>query len=102
MPTDRQIQEMVARCESCMVFYLNSGKAQRHKNVIASEVQAVAHLVAEWGLGGQAVEVAILHPVKAGMVARYGAVEGGKLFGEFATAFHLGVGPGLELTLSPA
>jgi hypothetical protein len=87
MVTERQVEETVARCVSCMVFYVNSGKTRQSKGLMTAEIQAAARLVAQWGLIGKTAEDSFLRPVDAELVARYGLVDGRKLSGEFAEAF---------------
>lgn len=72
MATEREIQEMIARCVSIMVFYYNSGRSAHTKDQMAAEVGAVAHFVKKWRLVDD-LRVRILDSVTAEMIARYGS-----------------------------
>lgn len=100
MVSERQVQETVARCVSCMVFYVNSGKTRQAKGEMIAEAQAAARLVAQWGLGGRAAEDCFLRPFDAEIVARYGPADGRKLSRDFAEAFN--GSSGCEPVLTPA
>ncbi|AGA26836.1 hypothetical protein [Singulisphaera acidiphila] len=86
MATEREIQEMIARCVSIMVFYYNSGRSAHTKDQMAAEVGAVAHFVKKWRLVDD-LRVRILDSVTAEMIARYGSELGVRLDGEFYKAF---------------
>jgi hypothetical protein len=83
MIPERQVEKTVARCVAGMVFYHNGGKTTRTQALLAAEVRAVAGLVSGWGVTGER----ILRPVRAELVARYGAEAGGRLNAEFVKAF---------------
>src|SRR5262245_44371638 len=87
MDAERQIQETVTWCVSCMVFYVNSGKTRQVRDAMIAEVRDAARLIAKGGLSESAVEAAIRGPVDAELVARYGAVEGRRVVNDFADAF---------------
>ena len=87
MATERQIQEMIARCVSIVVFFHNSQKTPKMRAMMASEVQAVARSVEEAGLGGMAADERILLPVESELLARYGQEVGRRLNAEFARAY---------------
>ena len=83
MPMEREIQEMIARIVGILVFYSNSEKSTRAKDLMTSEVQAVAASVAEkgWDQGS------ILRGVEDELVARYGPQVGARVQAEFVRAF---------------
>lgn len=95
MTTERQVQEMAARCVSSMGFYINSNKTKQAKDAMGAEARLAARLAAQQGLTDQATVDSLLRLVDAGMVARYGVIEGHKVFGEFAKVFN-----GLAATVS--
>ncbi len=86
MATDREVEEMIARCVGIMVFYRNCGKSTQSKTRMAAEIRAVASCVKEWH-PAHGVVVHILDSVKAEMIARYGHELGVRLDGEFYRAF---------------
>ena len=88
MATERQIRETVARCVSCMVYYVNSGKTPQVKRVMTAELQETAPFITQWGVSDSAIDDSLLGPIEAGLVARYGPVEGLKLSQELAGLFH--------------
>ncbi len=86
MATDREVEEMIARCVGIMVFYRNSGKTTQSNRRMVAEVRAVAGCVKEWHPADGVVR-RILDSVKAEMIVRYGHELGVRLDGEFYTAF---------------
>jgi hypothetical protein len=86
MATEREIQEMIARCVSIMVFYHNSGKTAHSEDQMAAEIGAVAHSVKQWPSGNDPCG-RILDSVNAEMIVRYGSELGVRLDGEFYKAF---------------
>ena len=86
MATDREVEEMIARCVGIMVFYRNSGKTTQSKGQMAAEIRAVAGCIKEWH-SADGVVGCILDSVKAEMIARYGHELGTRLDGEFYKAF---------------
>lgn len=102
MVSERQLQETIARCVSCMVFYVNSGKTRQAKREMIAEAQAAASLLAKWGLSGRAAEDSFLKPFEAEMVARYGPADSRKLSKDFVEAFNGLTGSGPVLTPSRA
>ena len=100
--TELQIQETIAQCVSCMVFYFNSRKTWHVKGAMIAEVQATTDLVRQWGLSASAINDSLLGPIEDELVVRYGSVEGLKLSLEFAEVFNGLTGPGPVLTLAPA
>jgi hypothetical protein len=87
MATERQIQETVAQCVSCMVCYVNSGKTPQVKRVMTAELQETAPFITQWGVSDSAIDDSLLGPIEDELVARYGPVEGIKLSKEFAGFF---------------
>ena len=87
MATDRQFQEVVARCVSVMVFYHNDEKTPKARATMVAEVQTVVGFFRELGLGVREVDEHIMTPVEAELVARYGREAGGSLNAEFVRAF---------------
>ncbi len=65
MATDRQLQKVVARCVSIMVFYHNDEKTPKARATMVAEVQAVVGFTRELGLGGKEVDECIVSPVEA-------------------------------------
>jgi hypothetical protein len=92
MATERQIQETIARCVSCMDFYVNSYETRWSRAVMSAEIQTVASLVTQWGWSSQATDDSILGPVQAELIARYGPEAGGILNTEFVGAFQGSLG----------
>ena len=87
MHTERQLQEMVARCVATMVYYHNSPKTRHTDTLMNAEVQAHAAWVSGLNLGARRTDEGILRPVEAELIARYGEAAGHKCFNEFAKAF---------------
>lgn len=87
MMPERQVQELVARCVSSLVFYVNSGQTRQAQDARAADARAAARLVTRWGMSDRDTAEALLRPVEAEMVARYGRAEGRRLSGEFAATF---------------
>jgi hypothetical protein len=102
MATERQVQETVAQCVSCMVFYFNSRKSRGVKTAITAEFRDVALLVTGWGLSTSEISFSLLRPIEAELVVRYGTVEGLNLSKEFAEVFNGLTGTGPVLTLTTA
>jgi hypothetical protein len=86
MATDREVEEMIARCVSIMVFYRNCGRSTQSKAGMAAEIRAVAGCVKEWHPAGGVI-MHILDSVKAELIARYGHELGVRLDDEFYRAF---------------
>ena len=73
VPTERQLQETVARCVSIMVYFHNDPeRTPKTKERMVAEVQVVAGWVAEMGLKPGQTDELILRPVEAELFARYG------------------------------
>jgi hypothetical protein len=87
MMTDRQIQEIVARCVSTLVFYHNSERSREADEQMAAEVQVIAGFVKELGLDVADVDKRIIRPVEFELIDRYGHEVTPRLFGEFIGAF---------------
>jgi hypothetical protein len=87
MATERQIQEMIARCVSVVVFYQNGEMTAKTKAMRADEFRTVAGRVRELGLSPGATEERILCPLEAELIARYGPEAGRRLNAEFLKAF---------------
>jgi hypothetical protein len=45
MATNREVEEMIARCVSILVLYRNSGKTTQSRGQMAAEIRAVAGCV---------------------------------------------------------
>ena len=88
MVTEGQVRETVARCVSCMACYVASGKMSQVKRVMTAELKETIPFVMRWGVSDSAIVDSLLGPIEAGLVARYGPVEGRKLSQEFAGFFH--------------
>ena len=86
MPTDREIQETIARCVSIMGFYRIMGKSAQSKALMAAEIGAVAHSVKQWSSVNDPCG-RILDSVNAEMIVRYGSELGDRLDREFYKAF---------------
>src|SRR6476660_9669452 len=97
MATERQVQELVARCVSIAVFYHNGEKAAKAKEMMAAEIRAVARQVGEMGLGPERLDEQFLRPVEAELSARYGPQAGARLYAAIARAF---AGPASCLNVS--
>jgi hypothetical protein len=76
MATERQIQEMIARCVSIAVFYHNGEMTPKTRASRASEFRTVAAELKRWGLSRGAMEGRILRPLEAELIARYGTEAG--------------------------
>ena len=87
MATERQIQELIARCVSIVVFFHNSPKTSKMRTMMVAEVQAVARSAEELGMGDRAKDERILLSVESELLARYGQEVGRRLNAEFARAF---------------
>jgi hypothetical protein len=83
MVTGRQVDEMVARCVSCLVYYRNIGETPETRSQRGAEVRAIA----TWARGVGLKEEVFLRPVEAELIARYGPEVGTRLAGEVARAF---------------
>lgn len=84
---ERQIQETIARCVSCMVFHYNVKKTPKGKAQTVAELGAIAEMVKEFELRAGEVNDRILGPVESELVTRYGREVGGDLYADFAKAF---------------
>ena len=87
LPTDRQIQETIARCVSTMVYFHNAERTPRSEDLMAAEVQVVAGWVEEMALGPREADELLLRPVEAELVQRYGPELGPRLGRIFREAF---------------
>jgi hypothetical protein len=93
MVTDRQIEELVARCVATLVYYQNLPQNRHALILLKAELRATASGVAELGLGAPQVAQRLLRPVEAELVSRYGPEHGGLLAAEFVRAFGGTAGP---------
>ncbi|WP_406699121.1 hypothetical protein V5E97_09600 [Singulisphaera sp. Ch08] len=87
MATEPQIRETAARCVSCMVCYVSSGRMSQVKRVMTAELKETTPFVLGCGVSDSELDESILGPIEAGLVARYGPAEGLKLSQEFAGFF---------------
>lgn len=88
VPTERQLQETVARCVGIMVYFHNDPeRTQRTKERMVAEVQVVAGWVVEMGLDHRQTDERVLCPVEAELIARYGHEVGPRLNRLFLEAF---------------
>jgi len=87
MATERQVQELIARCVGIAVIYHNCGRTPKAEALMAAEVQALAGAVGGWGLSGEVTEEVFLRPVEGELIARYGPESGGRLNAEVVAAF---------------
>src|SRR4051812_6723624 len=84
-PTERQIQETVARCVAAMVYFNNAERTQGERDLMAAEVQLASAWVLQAGSGE--VRERVLAPVEGELFARYGHEVGPRLNGLFLTTF---------------
>ncbi len=87
MANEREIQELVARCVSCMVFYHNTKADPQARATMMSDVRLIRTQVGPLGLDGEDIEQWIVRPVEYELVVRYGNEAGWSLFREFTEAF---------------
>ena len=87
MATERQVQEMIARCVGIAVFYRNGELTTKTKALMAAEFRTAAGRIDELGMGRKAVEENVLRPMEAELIARYGPEEGRRSSAEFLKAF---------------
>ena len=85
--TDRQFQEIVARCVSTMVYHHNCERSHRNDAQLIAEVQDIAGSVKEEVTDATEVTARIVRPVDAELTARYGPEAGTRLFQRFIEAF---------------
>ena len=85
--TDRQFQEIVARCVSTMVYYHNCERSRRNDAQLIAEVQDIAGTVKELVANAAEVSARIVRPVDAELTTRYGPEAGTRLFQRFVEAF---------------
>jgi hypothetical protein len=93
MDSDRAIQETVARCVSLLVYYRNCGRTAQAREVMEADVDVIASWVAEAGLSREAVGRAILVPVLAELIERYGRQAATDLSADFIAALQPGKSP---------
>jgi len=87
VPTERQIQETVARCVGIMVSFHNAARTPQAQELMTAEIRIMADSVAEWSMGVAEVDGLILRPVEAELHARYGLELGPRLNRLFLEAF---------------
>ncbi len=87
MPTDRQIDETIARCVSTMVYLHASGQKARAFDQAAAEIQLIAAWIREMGLEDSEVQDRILDPLEEELCNRYGPELGPRLLGVFLEAY---------------
>jgi hypothetical protein len=90
MVTERQIEEIVARGVSLMVFYHNSPRTPGTDEMLTKEVRGIAGWAAEASLGGRETAERILRPLSSELIARYGDAVGARLSSDFCAAFGSG------------
>lgn len=86
MPTDRMIDEMIARCVSVMVCHHNMKQCPETTGRMREEVRTIARAVASWRLDVDESSV-ILPSVRHELRVRYGRETGYRIYAEFADAF---------------
>jgi len=87
VPTERQIQETVARCVGIMVYFHNAARTPQAKELMTAEIRFMADSVAEWCMGEAKADRLIFRPVEAELHARYGHELGPRLNRLFLEAF---------------
>jgi hypothetical protein len=85
--TERQAQEIVARCISVLVAYHNGERTPEATAMMVVKVQAVAVWVDELGFSIGETDEHVLRPVEAELLARYGHEAGVRISREFLDAF---------------
>jgi hypothetical protein len=87
VPTERQLQETVARCVGIMAYFHNAARTRQATELMDAEVRDMAGRVAEWDMGAVEVDGLILRPVREELHARYGHELGPRLNRLFLEAF---------------
>jgi hypothetical protein len=86
MPTDRVIEETIARCVSAMVCFHNTERSPDSHESMRIEIRAIGDLVCSWQLDDDGWET-ILDRVRRELLVRYGRETGDRIVTEFAAAF---------------
>jgi hypothetical protein len=87
MPTERQIEETIARCIAIMVYYHNSATSRRANEAMAAEIEAVSAWILGVPLDPDEIARRILQPVEAGLIVRFGHEAGTRINTVFLTSF---------------
>jgi hypothetical protein len=87
MPTEREIDETIARCVSIMVCYHKVETDARARASMVTAVQVVAAWALEMNLGSDETAVRILGPVERELLIRYGHESGTRVTATFLRAF---------------
>ena len=87
MSRQRQVEEVVTRCVSCMVFYRYSLENAHARAAMNAELQSLADQVGELRLGAGGTTNQVTKAVKAELNQRCGPEAGERLAAEFVRAF---------------
>ena len=87
MATDREFQEVIARCVSVMVCYHNDKRSSRARAAMTADVRAIAEWVLMLCLSAGELDRDLFKRVEEGLVMRYGRIPGNRLYGDFVGAF---------------
>jgi hypothetical protein len=92
--TERDIQEVIARCVAGIVYYRNSQKTPQLEEQMATDAASVAAWLQRSGLQAAEVDAQVLRPVEAEVIARFGRETGLRLSSAFAKAVRKKLPPG--------
>lgn len=86
MPTDRAIDETIARCVSSMVRYHNTERSTDATDTMLQDIRAIAAQFISWELAWDEWDM-VRQCVRGELLTRYGHEAGTRICAEFADAF---------------
>ncbi len=87
MTSEREIQEMIARCVSLMVYYWKVGRSRKEHARMIAEAQEIARWARKSDLWKARLVEEFLQPLEAELIVRFGRVVGSRLNSAFVRAF---------------
>jgi hypothetical protein len=82
MATEREIDEMVARCVSSLVYYVKDSQSLEATRMVEYEIDRIAHWLSREGLNAD-VDGLIRAPVVEELTSRFGRFASRKLSARF-------------------
>jgi hypothetical protein len=87
MATARQVEEIISRCVSAMVFYNLCDRSRDVDRRMIAEVRLIAGWAKKLGFGRGDVVEQIIRPVEVQLIARYGHELGPRLVAQLVDIF---------------
>ena len=95
MATEREVEEILARCVSIMVYFCSCRRSSRAEATMVFEIQAVVARMTELDLSPDRMAEEMLGAIRGELTQRYGSLVGGRLTATFGGVFRAACQPNL-------